>query len=214
MEYLAQTICLGVIGSVIAALALIWIQYQQSTAGYRVAKVREATEKITTSNADTSLLRNKYRYSLGVIIDDLHQGFKDGFNERGPWPVLVDNGDECEPQVDKSGDRWDKFNRYVRPVIEDINTYSFVGLLQVSSSLRQLRLLTILCHKLEDGVSETDAAFGNGLVCNKDNRTFIRKNVTENIEDLTKAYYELYLAWRNWYQDNEDEVKFREAHKF
>jgi len=145
METLTQTICLGVIGSVIAALILIWIQFRYSTAGYRVDKVREATEKITAPNADTSLLRNKYRYSLGVIIDDLHQSFKNGFNERGPWPALVDNGDECEPiEANKSGDRWDKFNRYIRPVVEDINTYSFVGLLQLSSSLRQLRLLTIL----------------------------------------------------------------------
>jgi hypothetical protein len=214
METFIQTICPGVVASVIAALILIWIQFRYSTAGYRVDKVREATEKITASKADTSLLRNKYRYSLGVIIDDLHQSFKDGFNERGPWPVLVDNGDECEPQVDKSGDRWDKFNRYIRPVVEDINTYSFVGLLQLSSSLRQLRLLTILCHKLEDAVSETDAAFGNGLICNKDNRTFIRQDVTADVEDLRNAYYELYIAWCNWYQDNKDEVNFRKAHKF
>ncbi|MEP7284555.1 MAG: hypothetical protein ABI947_02150 [Chloroflexota bacterium] len=217
--------CLGIIASTIAALLLIAWQFSSSTAGYRIKKVGEATEALTITHSHTSPLRDKYRYSLGIIIDDLHQSFKDGFNENGPWPALVDNGEECEPKEmthceeemakNKSKDRWDKFNKYIRPVIEDINTYSFIGLLQFTSSFRRLHTLTKLCHRLEDTIGELDAAFENKTVCTngKENRIIVRGGKELEATNVRDAYAKLYKAWLEWENTVKSDVEFREAHR-
>jgi hypothetical protein len=133
------TFIFGILTSLVASLFITIKQFGDSTAGYRVQMVIEATRELTANRPHTSPLRDRYRFSLGVIIDDLHQSFppNKGFPANGPWPPLVHNGNKCEDDG-KQGDRWDKFERYIRTVIEDINVYSFLGGLRLTSRIRHL----------------------------------------------------------------------------
>jgi hypothetical protein len=163
MEFLlfVASAALGfIVGILINVLFTYW-QFKDSLAGNRVKMVAEGTReiiaKLRSSDSYPGQLRNKYRYSLGVIIDDLSKMRSGGFKDNGKWPLLVDNVDV---------DHWSRFIRYVRPVVDDINPYS------VLAGFRDLRLpllgelhaLINLCWQLEIVVSELDAAFENPSV--------------------------------------------------
>ena len=147
----------GFVLDVVLSLILSLDQYWGYT-GNRVKKVVAATREIIEAKG-RSRLRNRYRYSLGVIIDILDQIWKGDNFKRDAWPCLVNfaddaNGRLCiadqEGKPDPKADRWDLFNRYVRPVIEDISNFSFIGRYGLarwfSKDIRQLSTFVSSVH--------------------------------------------------------------------
>ena len=225
-EYLILGGIVGFIINLIAGLFFSHDQFSSSMARYRVKDTVDATKRIIkeTEKAEAdcvSRLRNKYRYSLGVIIDELELVFgRNSKFKEDEWPCLIDfdpnNNKNGFRSVDEKGndkDRWDRFNKYVRPVVEDINSTSFIGNYSLvryfSKEVRQLNALTELCNCLEKVVSELDAAFeAKSLVeivpINPgDNSKVMIKPIVpnssvQNINRLKKEYLNLHKAWNKW----------------
>lgn len=219
----------GFIGGVLSdfgvSLALSYHGFLHSTANYRLEKTLEATKKMIESPEDRSPLRDEYRYSLGVIIDHLEQVWeKDDFKD-DKWPCLVnfkedENGrpylTDRNQKRGKDADRWDWFDQYIRPVIVDVNAYSFLGRQRLvhclfgwlfrsfSEKIDQIDALTKLYKQLETVVGKFDAAYEVDLVkpAKAGERVVIRPTSEPDPkglrEALRKAYYDLYHAWREW----------------
>jgi hypothetical protein len=213
-----------IIGFVLDILLSLFLSLDQFR-GYtdkRVKKTAIATQEIVKSEK-RSELRNRYRYSLGVIIDKLDQIWKrDDFKfKEDAWPCLVHSADAdgqpCianrEGKPDPEADRWDLFNLYVRPVIEDVCNFSFIGKYGLarwfSKDIRQLGALTELCSQLETVVSEFDAAYevkqeGKQVVKldTVNNQVVICPTIdpidSEDVKRLRDGYYSLYKAWGEW----------------
>ena len=79
-------VLLGGIVSIAVAMVISYWQFISSTAGYRVAQAVEATQKLVLNREkhidSVSTMRNQYRYSLGVIVDEFVQGFGVNGDER------------------------------------------------------------------------------------------------------------------------------------
>ena len=201
----------GFAANVVVSMAFAVAQFRFSMAGYRVQRVAEATREICGSS-NRARICNKHRYSLGIIIDRLEQTFgRNGSFKSSEWPCLVHYARGTQggmPQIaDRDGtanpkaDRWDLFNLYVRPVIEDIDSFSYIGrYLCFSKIFRQLKALTKLCTCLENVVCEFDAAFGAGLVklVMVNSRVVIRPTSPGDVAQLEEEYCKLYRAWRKW----------------
>lgn len=213
----------GIIGFFTNVLVM-YLQFKSSvTGGQRVKWVRDATEVITASS-NRGPLRDRYRYSLGVAIDVLDKAFSPDFNEDGAWPLLIEvtevtdeDGKKATPRkVTPEKDRWSWFAERVRPVIADINNYSFLAAKafrffdDLSSGpplLSQLERLSQLCIKIEEVVMLTDAAFENQPVveCRQvENKWRLFPKITEvadtdnRLQNLKDGYKKLHQAWRNW----------------
>jgi hypothetical protein len=201
-------VLLGGIVSFVVAMVVSYWQFISSTAGYRVAQAVEATQKLALNREkhidSVSTLRNQYRYSLGVIVDEFVQGFgvNGDFKHNGPWPSLI-----CP-----HSDRWKKFREQVRPVIEDINVYSFLGerpLPFAYPPVAQLCALTKLCNQVETVVGLLDGALEKKLVrinCAKNEVTNVEVDILDAErqekkryqETLAEAYRELQRRWDKW----------------
>jgi hypothetical protein len=225
-------VALGFIGGVVSdfgvSLCLSYCQFRHSTANYRLEKTLEATKKMIESPEDRSPLRDEYRYSLGVIIDHLEQVWeKDDFKD-DKWPCLFNFKDEngrldLTDRNEKRGkvaDRWDWFDQYIRPVIVDVNAYSFLGRQRLvhrlvgwlwlfrpfSEKIDQIDALTKLYNQLETVTSKFDAAYqvDPDLVepAKADEKVVIQPTSEPDPkglrEALRKAYCDLYHAWREW----------------
>jgi len=129
---------IGFFCNIIVGWDFSYKQFLSSTASHRIQMVIKATKDIIATPLEDyvkrSRLRDQYRYSLGVMIDDLTKAFgraETSFNRNGPWPLLVPYNEE-RPQDPMKGndgkplDRWHQFNKYVKPVVEDINPSSFL----------------------------------------------------------------------------------------
>lgn len=203
---------LGVLASIAAGVRLSFLQFQSSTAGYRVKMVTTATQEMVEAakrNAYVGTLQDKYRYSLGVILNELTQKFgHNGFNSDGGWPLLIDYDNE------RPKDRWGRFNKYIRPVIDDINVYAFVaefprhrrldfffGRLYDRPFLQKLGKLTELCQQLETVVGELDAAFevNQNVAYVKDGAIFpVSDGEQTAVSRLTQEFRSLHSIWRQW----------------
>ncbi len=189
----------------LTSVYLVYWQFKRSTAGFRLTNVVKATRVITLKLEDpndnyTGTLQNKYRFSFGVVIDWCSTTF-------GTHRISKVPG-HFPPLVDINTDRWGKFKLYVRPVIEDLNPYSFLGWLPFSRRMKQLRTLVLLCNAIEAVVMELDAVVqidqnkGTSIV-KAENPGFtinIQGNESHKVEiDLLLAKYEeLELAWHKW----------------
>lgn len=158
-----------VLGAIIALFSTYWFFYSQfikGNGGRRMMTIKEATDKFNTEfkkrkeEQNIGAIRNEYRYGLAVIIDELEQIDLNGFKPDGIIPTLIVCGID-ENGVDHGADRWDRFNLYVRPVIEDINAYALLRTLSshIFPTVRQLAKLVDLCNQLEIVVMHLDAAF-------------------------------------------------------
>lgn len=199
-------VIVGLVTDAGVSLLLSLDEFRSSSAGYRVNNTVRATKEILErkkGGGSSSRLRDKYRYSLGVVIDNLGQEFADAPFNTDEWPCLIH-----QKQLQPLGDRWKFFRDYVRPVVEDLGGLSFLGRYSLAycfcQSVRQLDALAKLCHRLEDVVCELDAAFGanNPLVelAKVNGKTVIQPiNVSsEDIGQLREAYRNLREAWSKW----------------
>ncbi len=222
IAFLLAGVGIGFVLDILLSLFLSLDQFRGYT-DKRVKKTAIATQDIVKSEK-RSELRNRYRYSLGVIIDNLDRIWKrNDFKFReDAWPCLVHfakdaDGQPCianrEGKPDPKTDRWDMFNLYVRPVIEDICNFSFIGRYGLarwfSKDIRQLRALTELCSQLETVVSEFDAAYevkheGEQVVKLDivNDKVVIRPTIdptdSGDVKRLRDGYHGLYKAWRKW----------------
>ena len=226
---------LGILASFMANYFFAFEQFKGSLAKHRLDMVQEATNEIVEFHKANRIqlesgneeketagnrLRNRYRYSLGPMIDQLNACFgKYPFSKEGPWPCLTEtNRSNLQGKPLFRGcdsiDRWEWFNKYVRPVIEDINTSSFLSnspiLNRYSESqevLERLDKLTSLCKQLESSVSALDAVLGKEhMVRFEDIRitvlvkpqTGLNKEDEKVISQLSGEYQKLYNAWIEW----------------
>lgn len=223
---------LGLIGTVI----ILILQFSRSIAAYRVNGVAQATEKIRSANANgeySGVLIDRYRFSLGVIIDEFTKPcfaktFAEGrVEDTDLWPCLVDFNPQKTSGAEKvyELDRWGRFLRNVRPVMDDINDfalltivadhllspYLFLDVFPKSSPLLRLQRLGQLCQKIETTVGLLDGAFEKNMVeLTSDNHIkaiefdSVRGEVPSKLEfeghkaELSNAYQELSCAWVAW----------------
>jgi hypothetical protein len=215
-------IAIGIVAGIIVGLLFLWYEFTFSTAVSRVRKAAEATREIRKAKHDSrGPLRNRYRYSLGVIIDRLDRKDESG-NDK--WPPLVhfyDKDKEKPPQLanrdgepNLKADRWDFFELYIRPVAEDIRRFSYVSKYPLAGRLcketRQLGALVKLCNQLENVVCELDGAFEDKLVTldrvehrvmdKVDHIVIVRptESAIDRVSDLRKSYEDLDTTWRAW----------------
>jgi hypothetical protein len=200
----------GFVLGIVGALIIAYWQLHASTTGYRIRMTVDATKALTDLTEQSSKSRNRYRYSLGVVLNQLADAFPRDteFNPDGDWPCLVDfnTNNPKAPLKNDAGqniDRWALFDRYVRPVINDINPYSFLRWIKIHPTILQLDGLIRLCNQLEAVISELDAALEG------DNPTVEVKMITESkavihvkdsskVEPLRNEYKQLHAAWHEW----------------
>lgn len=196
---------IGFIASLSVAMVILYWQFKHSIAGYRLKKVEEATvaliNEVKSPNSYTGTFRNRYRYSLGVIIDRLLHTY--GSNE-------IPKIENLHPtMIGKDGDGWGTFNLYVRPVIDDINAYSFIGgWVPFLPKVRKLRLLFKLCEQLENITAELDSIRLLSRTKNSDilniekEKVQITKtndsSVNIQIDILINEFNNLETCWNNW----------------
>ncbi|PCJ23403.1 MAG: hypothetical protein COA97_11750 [Flavobacteriales bacterium] len=194
---------IGFVASLSVAMTIIYWQFKHSMAGYRLRKIEEATHKIAEKkklNTYTGMERNRYRYSLGVILDRLIGSY--GTND---IPKL----ENLHPaMLAQDGDGWGTFNLYVRPVINDINAFSFISWLSFLPMLKKLGLIFKLCEQLENVTAEMDAIrllqrtkkikilefVGENISITNSNDS----DVQEQINQLLAELENLERCWKKW----------------
>lgn len=227
---------LGFIFGLTGNVVMLMAQFSSSIAAYRVNGVTDATRQITSANERgeyTGVLTDRYRYSLGVLIDEFtKQCFKETFMaghtlDEAIWPCLVDYDSRRPTSAEKMAgvDRWARFERYVRPVVNDINDFAllyfvgqmvdpfrFLGISRRCLSLVRLQALGKLCREIETTVGLLDGAFEKGVVylseanhvtpVNLDDMCFVDQNTKTqhraHQESLFDSYRQLSLAWVAW----------------
>ena len=162
-------------------------QFEKSTAYYRLHEVIKATNELLKPSADTGSLRSRYRYSMGVIIDNL-RSLEDQINSGMIWPALT------ERSMENHTDGWALYDRYVRHVANDISGYTFV--------VPELQKLSNVCSALETVVGTLDAALENPpLIDVKNSSVTIRADVElddARIKAMKEAYTNLNIIWKEW----------------
>jgi hypothetical protein len=193
-------VLVGALLGFVLSIALVYLQFRSSIAGRRVKWVKEATGKIISTPRDRrGPPRNRYRFSLGVIIDDFDHAWQNGFNSQGDWPALADS----------EKDRWERFREHIRPVAEDIDSYTFLGIFFfLLPGLGRLRKLEKLCIHIEEVVMLTDAACEpegeqEAVIEFRQGRIFPSAGEKDEkgklkLEELKEGYSGLYKAWREW----------------
>lgn len=200
------SIITGVLASGIVAYVLLFTQYKKSISKHRLDKISQATRKIielATKGEYAGYLRNRYRYSLGVILDmcAASYGIKPDQKKENLYPGLI-------PGPDEKGnikDGWHIFNLYIRPVIEDINQFSHLVLIKIFC-LRKLAILQELLIILENIVEDLDALrlyeINNNIQIIEYEGNHIRLNETSRevpeLNILTGHYDDLEKVWYKW----------------
>jgi hypothetical protein len=173
--------------SVVTSLA-VWRfyvnwQFHQSTAGYRLNDVIEATRLLLGSNGDAAateaVLSTRYRNSLGPVLQQLFRAFGSGPSGcPGSQPLF--DGPEA-------GRIWEMYDAHVRPVITDINNNSFIGWLPGIPNIRRLLALQRLCFQIERALGAAQ------LVSNTE-----QHEREQAVADLREASRKLRDCWETW----------------
>ncbi len=221
-KILTSDLFIGVIAGFIITWYFFYKQFRKSTGGIRIKKVVDATKEYPINETDKAIkktkvqmFRDRYRYSLGVIIDDMIQVYEyNSENTQDKRHPLFPN---LTKDLEKNSypDRWQKFDDFVRPVINDINPYSFLGWLNIFQikNIRQLKSISKLCISLEEVFSELDACkeyeiskeiadnhildtkSGTGLKIKLEN---VKDEDKMNYDKLTEAFQNLEKSWEHW----------------
>jgi hypothetical protein len=177
----------GALLGIVVSFILFVLQFWASVARRRVERVAQATNEILANARRSGPLRNIHRYSLGVIIDDLRY-----FNGTPPWPCIIERN---------SNDRWDRYDKYIRPVVEEITPYAFLGRGLPSwawpQTLQRVYALSLLCDQLETVTGLLDGAVEEKAIV-IENR-LITQVLNDLYDDKIEAEYRtLYDRWETW----------------
>jgi hypothetical protein len=197
------TFLLGVGTGVIANIAFSALIFSNSVAKRRVSRTENATKEfiraIETERNISAELRNRYRYSLSVFIDTFvntwgYDGMN-SFNPQMPLPHIADVGE--------NEDRWQRFDFYVRPVINDLSGFMFVSVLRWLRfpAFIKLHRLTELCIQIEDAVMQLDAACVNSPIVQLDEAKGVINIVNSDdprYESLISSFCKLHEKWKQW----------------
>ncbi|MCK5268536.1 MAG: hypothetical protein KAR07_10220 [Spirochaetes bacterium] len=203
-----NNLMIGLFVALFVGTGLIYWQFFESIAGYRLKKIEDATIKIIDKKMSkkkyVGMLRNRYRYSLGVIIDILTNtyGSKNLPKQKEKYPFLIDK--------DENRDGWALFDRYIRPVMDDINAYAFIGWFACLPRMKKLKKLIKLCEQLENVTAELDYI---QLLEKSESITILKleptggvleiiehkdKSISDQIKTLKDVYKNLEQSWRKW----------------
>ncbi|MGD1276651.1 MAG: hypothetical protein ABR964_05440 [Tepidisphaeraceae bacterium] len=226
----------GIIANWVTTLYFAYKQFKRSVGWQRIEGVKEATRifkaaRMGPAQADSGAVsrrRDEFRYSLGVMVQYLIDTFGNpvqDFNEVGPWPIVTDfnpddpaykgdnrfkylaeGKDSEDPKNWKDYDRWGFFNRYVRPVIEDINPSTLVLNVHLPFKRREvepLRALLDLCLAVESVTAKVDAAAENPTLLKivpEDRKWLMRPIDVQDgkVKEVSEAMKNLHSKWKEW----------------
>lgn len=207
------SIFIGVLGSFIVAWVFFYMQYNKSTAAYRIRQIEEATKKIINAkkkngeNREIAMLRNHYRYSLGVVLDRITKTYLNSSSSlEYPYPNFIDYDEDGKGN--RSCDGWRFFIERIKPVIDDINQYSFIGWMP-SPYHKRLKIIVNICYQLQKIVETHDAIMDNSatiklIAFELPYREFFRINNSDDLfvqkwkTKLETEYNLLESYWREW----------------
>ncbi len=206
------TFLVGVFTGIIANGLFMYSQFRNSIAVYRLRDVVEATRQLKVwhrENRSKSALRDRYRFSLGVILDDLMNPANKQHLVTWHFAFEWNERDATKEKQGWEKDRWAKYLTHVRPVFEDVHTYSFLGVLGAAiPDARRLHQLSELCRKFEIFTGLLDACFDSGdaavreYVAAKTHTNYAGDRIeppnNEWIDKLESAAAALDKQWRLW----------------
>ncbi len=209
MVGIRMSILLDIAVSIVTSLA-VWRfyrnwQFHQSTAGYRIARVIEATLLALDSQTNRpevdATLASKYRNSLGPIL---------------LWLALTfDVSDDLSSTAMPRGPRfpneptWEAYDMHVRSVLMDINTNSFIGWLPGIPNVKRLIALQTLCFRIEELIGAADMSRNRQRAsktqdgasreyADADHPLSRRAPDTTASAELDSSYLRLEASWRSW----------------
>lgn len=220
-NFISSDFFLGLLSGYVVTWFFFYYQFKKSSAGHRLRKVIDATKEFCQKTQNTSMLRDRYRYSLGVQIDAMLSTFgTDSSKDTSQnFPKFCEIKKLSKPKEDGNpyADRWHQFDLYVRPVINDINPYSFLGWIPsfpfLFSDINSLKKLSALCFAIENVVSELDAckeyeihhSIPDSTILSDQNPPGITINFNQETEKhkptydrLFNSYKELRKIWFLW----------------
>jgi len=190
------------IGFVLAVLLTHW-QFSKSSAGRRINKILKAVADFRNAKVDfndngsKAILRNSNRFSLGVTIDRLNNVYDaKGENIRNNYlPNFIDYETDTS-----SKDRWGFFNTRIKPVIDELSQYSFLGWFWFGK-LKKLKAILNLCYRIQSIVEIHDAIMGSDLKkaieFDQPYREYFKINESKDwLEKLEIEYKELASEWK------------------
>jgi hypothetical protein len=175
----------GVVSGIVVTIGTLILQFRFSIAGKRFDRIENATRVVLSlleRGEDVASVRNKYRYSLGVTIDNLYTAY---FSQNLPNLVDVSAGKMTD-------DRWEKFNKEIRPILNDLSPYLFMGQFPCC----KFAILTRLLFDIEAYVGELDKAFQEGII--QVNQNMLSCQNLAGHPDLNRANQELLASWNAW----------------
>lgn len=203
---------IGILGSFIVAWVFFYMQYNKSTAAYRIRQIEEATKKIIDAkkknreNREIAMLRNNYRFSLGVALDRITKTYSNSSSPlEYPYPNFIDYN---EDEKGNRSDGWGFFLGRIKPVIDDINQYSFIGWMPFPQR-KKLKIIVNICYQLQKIVETHDAIMDNSatkelIVFELTDREFFKINNSDDLfvqewkTKLETEYNLLETYWREW----------------
>ena len=199
---------LGMVGSLVVNYLFGLRQYGASLARKRVDQITQATREFLLPDKETSELRDIYRFAMGVIIDDItNPDNRQSIDSFARWHFVCG---------DLNKDRWEKFNKHIRPIIELLHTYEYLSVFRWVGSRRaeQLFVLSSFLNQFEDVVAHLDACMDISDENNKERvQNYLAQKCTgandkplplplENepigLRELHKEMKRLFDLWQCW----------------
>lgn len=200
---------IGIFSSAVVTIGVLYLQFRGAVAFYRVKDCIECTKELFGGDANVNAIKNKYRYSMSVIFYRIK--------------IAVKNWDdshtikEYPSMLKENNDGWDDYNGYVRPVLNDINSFAFISMLRVFGVkyMRQMKCLQNICLSVERITGLLDAI--RLLEKHKkvkaldlteiDSLRIIHENassdeIKNSIVILEKEYRTLFNLWNDWLRIN------------
>lgn len=215
----------GYVIGFLSAIGLIYWQFCKSIANRRLMKIQDALGRIIKERNDgkngkeddrtIAMLRNKYRFSLGVTIDRMTNTYDANGNRilNDFLPNFINYKPEKstnkkeETILKETGDRWNYYKDRIRPVIDDLTQFAFLGWIP-SRKMKMLKLVVSFCYSVQSIVELHDAVMDKeeakaGIVFDEPNRSYFKIVKQEDqvandwLTELENEYNKLAITWRD-----------------
>lgn len=196
---------IGVFVGFLTAYIPIIIAYRTSELCRHLQEIAHATMDLSRAHiselnpypVNTGAMRNGYRFSMGVVIDNIATIDPNGLNEWGVYPSLL-----------LDDDRWSMYQTYVAPILAEIEPYSALLVLRHLrvGDWEKLYRLRCLCRDLRNAIRAVDVAFAFNPCPLRVTRDGLSPNypLTSSSESallsVDQAYKQLYKVWIGWKQ--------------